>query len=143
MPPPLPNPKETPRSRPRVHPAEGQRHQALQIESRSSLPVHRKYPYLEILRSVFMSLAAIIASVGMIWLLISTISVFRMLTSIGTGEVNFGRVFVGAIFTLVPSFACLSYGLVLMAISEGIRVILDIQSNTLISARALREAVRR
>ena len=104
--------------------------------------MRRHYPFLSFLRIVYAVLAAVVATIGIVWLIVSFVAMVNMLIRTQGPQMPLATVFSAAVVTLAPSFFCLSYGLFLMALSEGIRVVLDIQHNTLTTARELRSMQR-
>ena len=91
----------------------------------SGLPVRRRYPALQIIRVIYLVLAGLVA-VG--WAL------FMGFTLVLAAQA--GAVVPWFFASLVPTGASAMTATMLVAIAEGIKLVLDIQSNTLVTARA-------
>ena len=107
----------------------------------SSLPAQRKYPALSFFRTVLAVGGFFTAAFGLIFFFLSMHGVFSPTVIGADGQQLSGQLnpsLGGAAFGI----GFLQVGLLQMAAAEGIKVFLDIQSNTLTAARKLDQLMK-
>ncbi|WP_442509792.1 hypothetical protein SH528x_001390 [Novipirellula sp. SH528] len=100
-----------------------------QTVSHTSLPLERSYPMLELIRKLYFGLACLILGLAVIYTLVIPV--------LGMTQEGVAGLFAG-LLTAVPILIMSAiWSATLLAASEVIKLFLDIQSNTLVTANAV------